>query len=139
MLAIPVAEDKHRQYSTTRTLIFSLITHTHFYLDVGESGGGDRHRQYSTTMTLIFSLSHHSLSHSLLSRCWRVRRRKTSTDNIRQLRPGAAAQAHQGTTPLYHYRWYLCTECPKIYRKSVLHLLKYTENLYLSRCSTDLR
>ena len=32
-----------------------------------------------------------------------------------------------------------CTECPKIYRKSVLHLLKYTANLYLSRCSTDLR
>ena len=31
------------------------------------------------------------------------------------------------------------TECPKSYRKSVLHLLKYTENLYLSRCSTDLR
>ena len=25
------------------------------------------------------------------------------------------------------------TECPKIYRKSVLHLLKYTENLCLSR------
>ena len=24
------------------------------------------------------------------------------------------------------------TECPKIYRKSVLHLPKYTENLYLS-------
>ena len=31
------------------------------------------------------------------------------------------------------------TECPKIYRKSVLHLLKYTANLYLSRGSTDLR
>ena len=30
-------------------------------------------------------------------------------------------------------------ECPKIYRKSVLHLLKYTTNIYLSRCSTDLR
>ena len=29
------------------------------------------------------------------------------------------------------------TECTKIYRKSVLHLLKYTLNLY--RCSTDLR
>ena len=29
-------------------------------------------------------------------------------------------------------------ECPKIYRKSVLHLLGYTANLYLSRCSTDL-
>ena len=28
-------------------------------------------------------------------------------------------------------------ECPKIYRKSVLHLLKYTANLYLS--STDMR
>ena len=33
----------------------------------------------------------------------------------------------------------LCTECTKIYRKYVLHLLKYTANLYLSRCSTDLR
>ena len=33
----------------------------------------------------------------------------------------------------------LPTECPKINRKSVLHLLKYTENIYLSRCSTDLR
>ena len=31
------------------------------------------------------------------------------------------------------------TECPIIYRKSVLHLLKYTTNIYLSRCSTDLR
>ena len=34
---------------------------------------------------------------------------------------------------------YIDTECPKIYRKSVLHLLKYTVNLYLIRCSTDLR
>ena len=31
------------------------------------------------------------------------------------------------------------TECPKIYRKSVRHLLKYTANLYFKRCSTDLR
>ena len=31
------------------------------------------------------------------------------------------------------------TECPKSYRKSVLHLLRYTKNLYLSRCSTHLR
>ena len=31
------------------------------------------------------------------------------------------------------------TKCPKIYRNSVLHLLKYTAILYLSRCSTDLR
>ena len=33
----------------------------------------------------------------------------------------------------------LNTECPKIYRKSVLHLLKYNVNLYLNICSTDLR
>ena len=32
-----------------------------------------------------------------------------------------------------------CTACPKSYCKSVLHLLKYTANLYLSRCSTYLR
>ena len=31
------------------------------------------------------------------------------------------------------------TECPRSYRKSVLHLLKYAANLYLSRCSTYLR
>ena len=31
------------------------------------------------------------------------------------------------------------TECPKISLKSVLHLFKYTANLYLTRCSTDLR
>ena len=31
------------------------------------------------------------------------------------------------------------TECPKSYRKSVLHLLKYTAHQYLSECSTDLR
>ena len=33
------------------------------------------------------------------------------------------------------------TECPKIYRKSVLHLLKYRYRfaVYLGRCSTDLR
>ena len=30
------------------------------------------------------------------------------------------------------------TECPKIYRKSVLYLLKYRFAVYLSRCSTDL-
>ena len=30
-------------------------------------------------------------------------------------------------------------ECPKIYRISVLHMLKCTANLYLSRCSKDLR
>ena len=31
------------------------------------------------------------------------------------------------------------TVCPKIYRKSVLHLLKYRFAVYLSRCSTDLQ
>ena len=31
------------------------------------------------------------------------------------------------------------TKCPKIYRKSVLHLLGYTANLYLCIWSTDLR
>ena len=30
------------------------------------------------------------------------------------------------------------TECPKIYRISVLHLLRYTANLYFSKISTDL-
>ena len=30
------------------------------------------------------------------------------------------------------------TECPKIYRKSVLHLLQYTANLYISRYSREL-
>ena len=34
---------------------------------------------------------------------------------------------------------HIYTECPKIYHKSVLHLLRYTANLYLSRCVTDLR
>ena len=34
---------------------------------------------------------------------------------------------------------YSHTECPNIYRKSVLHLLKYTSNINLSKCSTDLR
>ena len=33
----------------------------------------------------------------------------------------------------------VCTECPKIYRKSVLHLLKYRFAVYISRRSTDLR
>ena len=33
------------------------------------------------------------------------------------------------TANKYHY-----TECPKIYRKSVLHLLKYKFPIYLSRC-----
>ena len=31
------------------------------------------------------------------------------------------------------------TECPKIYRKSVLHMLKYRFVVYLSRCNTNLR
>ena len=31
------------------------------------------------------------------------------------------------------------TECPKMFRKYVLHLLKCTTNLHLSRCSTDLQ
>ena len=30
-------------------------------------------------------------------------------------------------------------ECPKSYRKSVLHLLKYTAHKSLGKCSTDLR
>ena len=34
---------------------------------------------------------------------------------------------------------YLCTECPKSYRKSVLNLYKYRFADYLSRCSKDLR
>ena len=35
--------------------------------------------------------------------------------------------------------WTVATECPKIYRKSVLHLPEHRFALYLSRCSTDLR
>ena len=31
------------------------------------------------------------------------------------------------------------TECPKIHRKSVLHLFKYKFAVYLTRCSTDMR
>ena len=31
------------------------------------------------------------------------------------------------------------TDCQKIYFKYVLHLLKYTANLYVSRCSTDMQ
>ena len=31
------------------------------------------------------------------------------------------------------------TECTKIYRKSILHLVKYRFAVYLSTCSTDLR
>ena len=31
------------------------------------------------------------------------------------------------------------TECTKIFRKSILRLLKYTANLYSIRCTTDLR
>ena len=31
------------------------------------------------------------------------------------------------------------TECPKSYRKSLLHLLEYKFSIYLSRCITDLR
>ena len=31
------------------------------------------------------------------------------------------------------------TECPKIYRKSVLQLLKYRSAIYLSDCSTNLQ
>ena len=31
------------------------------------------------------------------------------------------------------------TECPQIYSKSVLHLLKYKFAVFLSRCCTDLR
>ena len=34
---------------------------------------------------------------------------------------------------------FLFTECPKIYRKSVLHMLRYIFVVYLSRSSTDLR
>ena len=31
------------------------------------------------------------------------------------------------------------TECPKIYRKSILHLLRCTANQYFGKCSIDLR
>ena len=37
------------------------------------------------------------------------------------------------------YNCYKANECPKSYRKSVLHLLKYEFGAYLSRYSTDLR
>ena len=37
------------------------------------------------------------------------------------------------------HTYYIDTECLKINRNSELHLLKYIENIYLSRCSTDLR
>ena len=33
----------------------------------------------------------------------------------------------------------IITECPKIYRKSVLHLLRYRLAVYLSLCTTDMR
>ena len=36
------------------------------------------------------------------------------------------------------YFFFVNTEFPKIYRKAVLHRLKYPTNLYLSRCSADL-
>ena len=36
-------------------------------------------------------------------------------------------------------KWLITTECPKIYRKTVLHLFRYRFAAYLSRCSTDLR
>ena len=40
---------------------------------------------------------------------------------------------------LYNTHYFLYTDCPKMYRKSVLHLVQYIANLYLSRCSADLQ
>ena len=41
--------------------------------------------------------------------------------------------------PIWSWFEGINTECPKSYCKSVLQLLRYTTNLYLKRCSTDLR
>ena len=53
---------------------------------------------------------------------------------------GGAEGDHLAAVPWYSiqliYPYYLYTECSKIYRKLVLHLLKYTPNINLSRCST---
>ena len=38
-----------------------------------------------------------------------------------------------------HWFWFTLYECPNIYRKHVLHLLKRTWNMRISRFSTDLR
>ena len=43
-----------------------------------------------------------------------------------------AARVHRTPRRVRKY-----TECPKIYRKSVLHLLMYKFAVYLNRCSTD--
>ena len=39
--------------------------------------------------------------------------------------------------PAYISTMIFVTECPKIYHKYVLHLLKYTTNLYLSRFAVN--
>ena len=49
------------------------------------------------------------------------------TDQIPYFKP--QVPTYSDLPPHYKYHdW--CAECPKIYRKSVLHLLKYTANLY---------
>ena len=56
---------------------------------------------------------------------------------------GGAEGDHLAAVPWYSiqliYLSHLYTECPEMYRKFVLHLLKYIANLYLSRYSKDLR
>ena len=43
--------------------------------------------------------------------------------------------ARQGFGSVIWYLYIVRTECPKIYRQSVLHQLKHTANLYWRRCS----
>ena len=47
--------------------------------------------------------------------------------------------SYRTATLLFPFCMQTIIECPKIYRNYVLHLLKYTRNLYLCRCSIDLR
>ena len=47
-----------------------------------------------------------------------------------------SAPLESGMEPSENSGNFVSAECPKIYRKSVLHLLKYTANLYSNICST---
>ena len=67
-----------------------------------------------------------------LNKCLKQIKLPISTYSCAPISELPSDKSTMGYTPHEH------TECPEIYRKTILHLLKYAADLYLSRCSTDL-
>ena len=67
---------------------------------------------------------------------WPCTQDQSTTISVRCI-GGTAKEAHR--QPFLYGVMEPGTECPKMYRKSVLSLFKYRFAVHLRRCSTDLR